>query len=63
MANDILGLAQSHNNAKVSGDYQALAAKKIQDTQKQEGAATLKLLESATLAEPGSKGSRVNIKV
>jgi hypothetical protein len=63
MDNEIVGIAQSFNNSKVAGEFQAAVAKKVLDVQKQEGNAMLQLLQSATLAEPGSPGSKVNIRV
>ena len=63
MDNELVGIAQGINNSKVSGNYEALVAKKALDVQKQAGNTVLQLLKSATLAEPGSPGSKISIRV
>lgn len=59
---EVSGIAQSLNASKLSQDYQVAAVKKALDVQKQEGDAALQLLKTATLAEPGSPGSLIDVR-
>ncbi len=63
MGDDLVGMVQGMKAAKLSNDYQGAVAKKALDIQKEQNNATMQLLQSATLAEPGSPGGSVNIKV
>lgn len=63
MSDDLVGMVQGMKSAQLSSDFQGAVAKKVLDVEKQQGDATLQLLQSATLAEPGSPGGRVSIKV
>ena len=61
MGDDLVGMVQGMKAAKLSNDYQGAVAKKVLDVQRQEGDATMQLLQSAR--ESGSPGGNVNINV